>query len=408
LPPYSSMCGLHILADHGAWLLYIPSLLYKILPSVHWLFLIQALALSFCSLPLWLLSKQFRLSDTKSWLICILWWLQPVLFNVNLFDFHPEVLIIPVLITSYIASFRYNFKLWVFTLFIILGARDGLVLLVAGMSIEQLFRRNFLWSFTAISISIAWLIFLNNWVYPILNYDNEGILAIGNHFSYLGNSISEIIKNIIARPHILFTSIDLKSSLFYLLILVLPFILFWRKNSIITLLSCIPILIINILAESFSFRTLIHHYSLPLAAIGTIASIEGLSQANDILFTIRMRLIWISLCWGLLAKPGFFFDTYLSRIDSLKSAYQAINLVDDDYSVMTTSYLLPHLSQRKLVDFPRSINLNIDKFQYLLLNPLDPGWKSSKSIQNFYLEKAKVQGWKCRSWNKGLTLCSNK
>ena len=30
LPSYSSMTGLHMLADHGAWTLYIPSLIYKI------------------------------------------------------------------------------------------------------------------------------------------------------------------------------------------------------------------------------------------------------------------------------------------------------------------------------------------------------------------------------------------
>ena len=29
LPPYSTMTGLHLFADHGAWTLYIASLIYK-------------------------------------------------------------------------------------------------------------------------------------------------------------------------------------------------------------------------------------------------------------------------------------------------------------------------------------------------------------------------------------------
>ena len=33
--PYSSMTGLHLFADHGAWTLYIASFVYKIFPSIH-------------------------------------------------------------------------------------------------------------------------------------------------------------------------------------------------------------------------------------------------------------------------------------------------------------------------------------------------------------------------------------
>ena len=36
-PPYSTMTGLHLFADHGAWTLYIAALVYKIFPSIHFL-----------------------------------------------------------------------------------------------------------------------------------------------------------------------------------------------------------------------------------------------------------------------------------------------------------------------------------------------------------------------------------
>jgi uncharacterized membrane protein len=43
----------HVLADHGAWLLNAAGAAYGLLPSVHWLFASQAIALSFTAIPIW-------------------------------------------------------------------------------------------------------------------------------------------------------------------------------------------------------------------------------------------------------------------------------------------------------------------------------------------------------------------
>ena len=45
-PPISTLLGFHILGDHAALIWYPISLLYKIYPSVYWLFGIQSIALS--------------------------------------------------------------------------------------------------------------------------------------------------------------------------------------------------------------------------------------------------------------------------------------------------------------------------------------------------------------------------
>ena len=43
--PLSSFVGMHILGDHGAWILYVLAPLYWIKADVHWLFALQAGAL---------------------------------------------------------------------------------------------------------------------------------------------------------------------------------------------------------------------------------------------------------------------------------------------------------------------------------------------------------------------------
>ena len=97
VPPISSMEDVHVLADHGAWIFYGSGLLYWLHPSIHWLLASQALALSLTAIPLWMLATQAGLSRRLCWFSCLLWWLQPLVFNVNLFDFHPETWVMPAL-----------------------------------------------------------------------------------------------------------------------------------------------------------------------------------------------------------------------------------------------------------------------------------------------------------------------
>ena len=405
-PPYSSMTGLHILADHGAWILYFPVFLYKIHPNIQWLLASQAFALSFTSVPIWILAKQRDLSDRESWLICWLWWLQPVVFNVNIFDFHPEVWSMPCLAFAYWSLRSNKPLLWILLLFITLGTRDGLLLLTLGLGIEQLIRRSWVLGFSAISLSLIWLIFLNNFLYPFLNQGQGTVMAI-SRYSYLGGSIGEILVKVITNPIVLLQNIDWSGSIFYLFILFLPFIFFLRGNSLITLTSSIPLLLTNILSDTFSQRTLIHHYSLPIVLILVIASIDGLSEQRSILISIKKRFLWILIVWSLLAKPWFFFGPYLDRISSIKPARQAFKFIRNDSSVLTTSYLAPHITQRRIINFPKDsddIN-NMNQYDVILLNPLDPGWNSGIKVQQSYLTKAKVEGWNCTKWQNGLELC---
>ena len=83
--PISSTTKVHVLADHGAWVIYIFALLYRVWATVNWLFITQAIALSFTAIPIWWIGRQAGLSKKLCWFSCGIWWLQPVVFNTNIF-----------------------------------------------------------------------------------------------------------------------------------------------------------------------------------------------------------------------------------------------------------------------------------------------------------------------------------
>ena len=150
------------------WMLYAAGAAYSVMPSVQWLLASQAFTLSFTALPIWWLAQQAGLTPRRCWLMCSLWWLQPVVFNTNLFDFHPETWVMPLFALALWAERAERLRLWLLLLLLLLGSRDGLVLIVGGMAIDLAWRGRWRWSASAAGLSIAWLLMLSRWLYPLL------------------------------------------------------------------------------------------------------------------------------------------------------------------------------------------------------------------------------------------------
>ncbi len=406
LPPVSSMEGVHVLADHGAWMIYGSGLLYWFQPSIHWLLASQALALSLTAIPVWILGTQAGLSRRLCWFSCLLWWLQPLVFNVNLFDFHPETWVMPALALAIWCQRQQRFGGWLLLLVLMLGCRDGLVLITLGLSLSLLIQRRWRWAIAGAGLSGAWILLLSQWLYPLFR-DGEGPKAAGRMFSHLGNNFGDILFTLMSRPWLAFTHTDFGDGAFYLLVLILPTLPFWRRRSLVILSAAVPLLLVNLNAEASSYRTLIHHYSLPLAVLSVTAAIDGLALRPRQTFPWK-GVIWAVTLWIALAKPWFFTGPYLNRVDVIGDAQQAISKLTPQDRVLTTSYFVPQISQRQHVAFAKksqSKQAFRNGWTVFLLNPNDPGWGSKKRIQSDLLSQAKDKNWTCQSWDSGLELC---
>ncbi len=395
--PVSSMEQVHVLADHGAWMLYLAGGAYRIVPSVQWLFASQALALSFTAIPLWLLAQQAGLNRRRCWLVCALWWLQPVVFNAALFDFHPETWVMPAFALAIWAERSNRPRLWLGLLLLMLGCRDGLLLITAGMAIDQALRGRWRWSLVSAGLSVGWLLMLSRWLYPLLR-NGDGPKAASRMFSHLSGP-----------PVTVLSGLDWGGGAEYLLLLCLPCLLLWRRASLGTLLIGLPLLLVNLLSASASYRTLVHHYSLPLAVVAVVASVDGLRQQPQTTRRgVPWSLCWAVACWLALAKPWFFTGPYLQRLPQRADVQNAMKEVRPTDAVLTTSYLVPQLSQRTTIGFPKkgwNVTLEATPWSVLLLNPSDPGWGSSPKVQRQLLNQAKNKSWDCQPWPSGLELC---
>ena len=392
--PFSSLMAINILGDHAAFIFYPLALLYKIYPDVHWLLFVQAFALALGAWPSWSLARQAGLNERKSMAVAAVYLLYPAVFNVNLFDFHPEVIALPALLAAILAA-RLNKTLWFCAaIVLVLSCKAVLSLTVAAMGLWLLcFDKKRNCGLIALFLGAGWFLVATQAVIPYFNQGREHA-GIGR-YQYLGNSVFEIAINLILKPNLVLGRLFSLDTFEYLALLILPIILWLSPRHLSSLISAVPMLAMNILSDIPAQRDLIHQYSIPILPFLLVAVISSLADRNQLKGKIifdrlpipnyplpRVMLIWSLIGFLALAKYGYFWTIYLDSLDTLAATREAISLVETKGSVLTTAQIAPHLAHRPVVKFTQAHTppANLAEFEYVLLNLRYPGWMSDRAF----------------------------
>ncbi|MGB7441298.1 MAG: DUF2079 domain-containing protein, partial [Coleofasciculaceae cyanobacterium] len=384
-PPISSFLGIHFLGDHAAWAIYPLALLYKIYPSVYWLFAVQAIALTLGALPIFYLARQVGLKESLALAVAASYLLYPAIFNINLFDFHAEVMALPVLFGAILAAQRGYVGWFCLAIIFILGCKAVLSFTVAAMGLWLLLEKNRRLESTprqqktmacfALFAGVAWFLIATQVIIP--NFAGHEPIAV-SRYSYLGDSVLEIGKNLFLKPGLVFGKVFSFSTLEYLILLALPVILGLSFQGLTPLIAALPALALNIISESANQRNLVLHYSLPVVPFLFLVVIYALASRSKGLPQAKWLVLWSLISFLALAKYGYFGSIYLDSLPTLSAMREAVAQVPRQGRVLTTHEIAPHLSHRPLIEFT---NLEkppeLKKFDYVLLNLPYPGWRSS-------------------------------
>ena len=375
--PISSTLGFHILADHAAWILYFVALLYKIYPSVYWLFGVQSTALALGAVPTYFLAIKGGLTKNQAITIAAAYLLYPLIYNANLLEFHPDTIAVPALLTAVLSARTKKIVWFCVSVLIILGCKAVLSLTVVAMGVWLLlFEKRRLYGVIAIISGSAWFVIANKIIIPF--FGSEAAL-VSRHFyrySYLGNSFSETLQIILFRPQIIISNIFSIINLEYLSFLLAPIIWGLIPKYMTPLIGAIPCLALNILSNHPSQKNLIWHYSLPVIPFLMLAIIASIAADKAWIKRRKLIILW-SLFWFLaLGKFGFFTSKYIKILDNLQATKEAISLIKTQNSVLTTDTITPHLTHRQEIRFRYNIN-ELNSFHYVLLNISHPGLTAS-------------------------------
>jgi len=387
--PIVSFRGLHILGDHAAWILYLIAIPYKIYPSVYWLFAIQGLSLAMGALPTWYLSIQAGLNKAQAYGVAIAYLLYPVVFNVNLFDFHPEVIAVPLILTSVWAARARKLGWFIVAVILTLGCKAVLALTIVGMGIWFIVKENrSTYGAIAILAGTFWFIIATQLIIPA--FSGEEAAAVGR-YDFLGDSVTEIALNLISKPGLVWGKIFTSANLEYLLLLFVPWLWGISYKHLAPLFGAAPLLLLNLLTDYQLQKDLIHQYSLPILPFLALAAIATLGSGGGWLRSRRGIIIWSIITWLALAKFGYFGGQYLQSRDTRIATKMAINQITSLSAVLAPATVVPHLTHRPVVEaIDNSIpQPDLDRFQYVMINSRHLGINVAPELVNNLLLQLK-------------------
>ena len=390
--PISSFLKIHILGDHAAFIFYPLSLFYKVYSSVYWLLFIQAFSLSFGALPTYYLAKYQGLTKSQSLTISLVYLLYPLIFNINLFDFHPDVIAVPGILWSILAAFNNNLWLFLIAITIILSCKSVFSLTVLFMGLWLLLsEKKNLFGSIAIASGMGWFLISTRLIIPIFSNNSANISRHIERFSYLGNSFSEIVSNFFFKPWLFLQGLFNLPNLEYLVLLLIPVIWGLSFRYCSPLISAIPVLAMNLLSQNVLQKDLLHQYSLAIIPFLIVSVIRTIKAKKSWLKHEKYIIIWSLICFLSLAKYGYFTSRYLVSLDTWQATNEAISKITSNGGVLTSTYIAPHLSQRPLIKLAEngSDSFSLSQFDYLLLNQRHSGRESSPELIETLKQKAR-------------------
>lgn len=273
--PISSFLGFHFLGDHGAIAIYPLSLLYKIYPTVYWLFLVQAICLGSAAGLTWKLAQLAGLNQRLSLAVAIAYLLYPEIFNINLFDFHPDILAVPAIFGAVLAAKQKKIIWFIIAIIWILACKAVLALTVIAIGFWLIFfEQRRLYGMIAIVLGITWFLIVTQVMIPV--YSGQEAAGV-SRYNYLGDSVFGVIINTIIKPQLILGKLFSMNTFIYLLEFSVAVIWWLNPQKFIVLIPAIPTLLLNILSIDPMQRSLIYQYSLPALPFLLLVMIQTLA-----------------------------------------------------------------------------------------------------------------------------------
>ena len=305
--------------------------------------MVQALSLASGAIPIWYLSRATGLSESQSKTTVLAYLLYPAIFNVNLFDFHPEVIAVPAILGAMLAAKRDRLGWFIAASIVILSCKAVLALTVVGMGMWLLVSSKYRYKYALVALGLGsiWFAIATQLIIP--KFSGAEAAAV-DRYGYLGDSVLDIAKNLIIKPYLILGKVFSLATLGYLLLLAVPLAWGLFTTQWMPIIGALPILAINILSESSAQRNLVHQYSLPIIPWLFLIVIMAMGSKQIWFKSQRNILIWSIVAFIALGKYGYFGSIYLQNWDTLSASNKAIALIKDRASVLTTTDLAPHLT----------------------------------------------------------------
>jgi uncharacterized membrane protein len=277
MPPYDTATGWHVWGNHFSPIFYLLAPFSLVVPGPIWLLVFQSVALGLGGVPLYLLARR-RLSPPLAAAVALLYLANPSLHGINIRDFHPAALAIPLLLTAMYAWDAGRLALFALATAMVLTTREDAAIPVVGLGLWLAVSRRTWPAGAAVAlIGVAWLFATVQWLMPAFR-DDAVYPYVGAHYRHLGASLGAVIASPIVRPRVVLQSLLQASRLQYLALLLAP-LAFLPLLAPACAVGALPGLAQNMLSDYpvlLNYRSQYQAFALPFLLVATVAALARL------------------------------------------------------------------------------------------------------------------------------------
>ena len=355
------------LAVHFQPLMALLAPLYWIQPSAYWLVITQSVFLGLGAIPLFSFARRDLQSPLAGIVLALAYCLYPPMGYVNRFDFHPEAMAIPLMLSAWYAIRCDKPKLASLCLFLTLltkeevGLTVAMIGLVTAISTKRV-RFGLVWLVLGTAFSLMTLL-------AVVPTFRGGPAITLSRYAWLGSTPWQMLETVILRPMYVLNRIQ-EVGWFYMIGQILSPVALLPIASPLFMLLLLPGLAYNLLSGYAAQHTAYFQYIVPLVPVVFIASTYGILNLSRWLVKSLARSLpaWHSgdyrFFWLLVltacALFAFWYDSPIRDHGVVPAAWihlpneqvvrEALSRIPAGARVFTTNQYGAHLSHRRFLD----------------------------------------------------------
>jgi uncharacterized membrane protein len=359
--PFVTVRGLHLFGDHIQFTTVFFAPLYWLWEDTRILLIAQSLVISLGAIPLFLIARKKFENNYIPLIFILAYFLYPALHYLNLENFHPVVLAVPLLFfTFYFLEEKKYFHYFLFILLLLL-TREELTLTVFTFGLYAFFFKDKKIGFITMLTSLLWLFMIFIVIFPYYIPFSHPNIRRGGDILERGLQLLSNSKEILTEENQKYI-FELLSPLIFLPILYPQ-----------TLFLALPTLAINLITEWPYAHSIQYHYTyaiIPFVFISSIYAAHSIYKkfikerkfkfANTLFYFILFIFLLTSILGNLFIGPSSTsIKNYRSIIERIlnfnnfseheKIRYEAISLIPKNATVSATYLFVPHLSHREII-----------------------------------------------------------
>lgn len=384
--PFVTVRGIHLLGDHANLVLFPMAWLTMVLPPVPTLLGVQAAALAVTVVPLFAFARRVAgLSVLIATGLLAAYSFNPAMTNLNLFDFHPEAVAVPLLTAAGYWSAIRRWVPYAMAVAVVLACREDMGLVIAALGVLCLLQGNRRAGVLTIMAGSGWIVIATCFLLPSFA---EGGYFQASRYPQYGDSMPEVLVGILTQPGQVVNDLVTRENLGVMLALLGP-VAFLCLLAPRYLLPGLPLQFLYLLSNLVSAHTIGAQYTMATIPFVFLATAVALGRHRrpqaDHLKLIGVGTLLVFLQLGA-ASPLNAPWRWFTRDEADKASLTAARMVPRDAAVATSTAFWPVMADREDLYYfpmpferyepledPKPLERRRDEVRYIVVDTVRPG-----------------------------------